>query len=911
MLRENLSINVTPGGVPVIIHISQYDIGLRTFVFSPYTSHGTFTPDAAAAATLEGTKPDGNVIIHNCEYNASTGEITYTVQEQLAAVPGKVWSKLTIRDTSGGVIGYAAIIWMVDMAGVEDGAIASDSDISALQEFIAEFGTINAYKAALDGALAAVGGPYVASTVAQMTDHTKVYVYTGSQTGYTAGHWYYWNGSAWTDGGVYQAAAVETDKTLTVADMAADAKATGNAVSANANNIYKKSSGKYTFSMFEQGLYNQTTGVKEDSTSYVRSVEKIPVTSNILVTVCDVPDGHARSDYGVRFASWDRFLNFLGITTQVSSDALVTSIPANAAYIAIEVISRTEAAITVSTAPAVNIGWFDLDLGGADFTEWIDHASYSSTNQRLSYGQNSAFSAKSMQVDPDLRYMVSSHSNTNIRNIYVWEFDSTNTFVKYTQVYHYTDGYYISIKPDATTKYIRISVNFTTGTYYDPGTVTIEESDAENLLPTFGLYTNETVQDPNDSSKTVTITWDSINGASITGVMSASWNNYQQRIYYDVNNLPDGIAPGDKLWFSLNNIDNLEGARGKLITKNVALAVIFFFGSTSNRTANKYIYETQELVVPENATGMQLVLRVQRGISNITLLPSGGREVTYVYDVDSVISDIHIYATKTDIDILGIINKNNLPCLVSFIDDDAESDLFCGRYYNACMHNGITGAYAVETDRLDEGVTTAATMLQYEQKGMGMLTHCTNQSSIYRAATEADIEACMADMVAAKRKMIERGFVTYNHFVIPYGTKSDDLRDLARYCGFDSAISTSDNVINHITDNDRYYIKRFGYLPEANYQSETGSRYNACLKLINEMIQNGSGWVIVTTHFCDDWSPAANQWQTYPYNTALDANGYEIGYTEFNDLITAIKATGAKIVPYTVGFNYFHSGARG
>ncbi len=237
MLRENLSINVTPGGVPVIIHISQYDIGLRTFVFAPYTSHGTFTPDAAAAATLEGTKPDGNIIVHNCEYNATTGEITYTVQEQLAAVTGKVWSKLTIRDTSGGVIGYAAIIWMVDMAGVEDGAIASDSDISALQEFIAEFGTINAYKAALDGALAAVGGPYVASTVSQMTDHSKVYVYTGSQTGYTAGHWYYWNGSAWTDGGVYQAAAVETDKTLTVADMAADAKATGDAVAELKNDL--------------------------------------------------------------------------------------------------------------------------------------------------------------------------------------------------------------------------------------------------------------------------------------------------------------------------------------------------------------------------------------------------------------------------------------------------------------------------------------------------------------------------------------------------------------------------------------------------------------------------------------------------------------------------------------------------
>lgn len=259
MLRENLSINVTPGGVPVIIHISQYDIGLRTFVFSPYTSHGTFTPDAAAAATLEGTKPDGNIIVHNCEYNASTGEITYTVQEQLAAVSGKVWSKLTIRDTSGGVIGYAAIIWMVDMAGVEDGAIASDSDISALQEFIAEFGTINAYKAALDGALAAVGGPYVASTVSQMTDHTKVYVYTGSQTGYTAGHWYYWDGSAWTDGGVYQAAAVETDTTLTVSGMAADAKATGDQITELKNDIHDVAVATYKVTV-TKGVATNTSG---------------------------------------------------------------------------------------------------------------------------------------------------------------------------------------------------------------------------------------------------------------------------------------------------------------------------------------------------------------------------------------------------------------------------------------------------------------------------------------------------------------------------------------------------------------------------------------------------------------------------------------------------------------------------
>ena len=48
-----------------------------------------------------------------------------------------------------------------------------------------------------------VGTPLVASDSSEMTDHTKIYVYVGSQTGYTYGHWYYWDGNAWVDGGVY------------------------------------------------------------------------------------------------------------------------------------------------------------------------------------------------------------------------------------------------------------------------------------------------------------------------------------------------------------------------------------------------------------------------------------------------------------------------------------------------------------------------------------------------------------------------------------------------------------------------------------------------------------------------------------------------------------------------------------
>lgn len=77
------------------------------------------------------------------------------------------------------------------------------------------------------------GAPATASTVAAMTDTSKIYVYTGSESGYTKGDWYYNNGSSWVSGGVYNSAAVETDTSLSVSGAPADAKVTGDAI----NNI--------------------------------------------------------------------------------------------------------------------------------------------------------------------------------------------------------------------------------------------------------------------------------------------------------------------------------------------------------------------------------------------------------------------------------------------------------------------------------------------------------------------------------------------------------------------------------------------------------------------------------------------------------------------------------------------------
>lgn len=96
-------------------------------------------------------------------------------------------------------------------------------------------GQLEATRVDLNNMRAAVGSPLTAATTSAMTDTSKIYVYTGTTTTvssvtFTAGNWYYHDGTKWQLGGTYNETALETDTTLTVSGAAADAKVTGDKV---------------------------------------------------------------------------------------------------------------------------------------------------------------------------------------------------------------------------------------------------------------------------------------------------------------------------------------------------------------------------------------------------------------------------------------------------------------------------------------------------------------------------------------------------------------------------------------------------------------------------------------------------------------------------------------------------------
>lgn len=79
--------------------------------------------------------------------------------------------------------------------------------------------------------------PQTVTTVSEMSDTNKIYVYMGSESGYITGNWYYYNKNTnqWKSGGQY-ASGILIDDTLTQRGQAANAYETGLRISALENN---------------------------------------------------------------------------------------------------------------------------------------------------------------------------------------------------------------------------------------------------------------------------------------------------------------------------------------------------------------------------------------------------------------------------------------------------------------------------------------------------------------------------------------------------------------------------------------------------------------------------------------------------------------------------------------------------
>ena len=147
--RQNIKLNLVPGGVPPVLNVSQYDSAYDVH-FTIYNGAQLFEIPDDVSIQFQETKRDGNGFTVGATKSAQTGQCYIWMQEQMSAVPGDQICELVLTNTTEDQIGTANFIMRVEPAALSKNTVISESEIAYANQVLAQLGSVAAYKAQLD-----------------------------------------------------------------------------------------------------------------------------------------------------------------------------------------------------------------------------------------------------------------------------------------------------------------------------------------------------------------------------------------------------------------------------------------------------------------------------------------------------------------------------------------------------------------------------------------------------------------------------------------------------------------------------------------------------------------------------------------------------------------------------------------
>lgn len=122
---QNTELNIVPGGIIPVVHVSQYDVD-RVLTFNLYDRNSEASLASGTTAVIEGTKPDGNGFQYAATITGNTVTVNTTIQ--MTVLSGTVDCKIVLRNGSQ-VIGTALFIMDVEKAGINENTPMSETDL--------------------------------------------------------------------------------------------------------------------------------------------------------------------------------------------------------------------------------------------------------------------------------------------------------------------------------------------------------------------------------------------------------------------------------------------------------------------------------------------------------------------------------------------------------------------------------------------------------------------------------------------------------------------------------------------------------------------------------------------------------------------------------------------------------------
>lgn len=133
----NKLLDMTPGAVSTIVHVSQYDDDF-SIVFTLVCADGTFTLESGTTAEIRGTKKSGTGYSATATVNVSAKTVTVTGNKQMTVSAGENIFEITLYK-SNKELNSVNFILMVERAALDMDTITDETvvrELDALEAFV-------------------------------------------------------------------------------------------------------------------------------------------------------------------------------------------------------------------------------------------------------------------------------------------------------------------------------------------------------------------------------------------------------------------------------------------------------------------------------------------------------------------------------------------------------------------------------------------------------------------------------------------------------------------------------------------------------------------------------------------------------------------------------------------------------
>ena len=134
MITINTILDMRPGAVPKIIHLSQYDSDF-SLVFRLHASFGTLNIESGTTAEIRGTKKSGTGYSASATLNTTNNTVTVAGDAQMTAVAGQnIYEIVLIKNNK--VLGSANFILLVERAALDADTITDATVLRNLEAIV-------------------------------------------------------------------------------------------------------------------------------------------------------------------------------------------------------------------------------------------------------------------------------------------------------------------------------------------------------------------------------------------------------------------------------------------------------------------------------------------------------------------------------------------------------------------------------------------------------------------------------------------------------------------------------------------------------------------------------------------------------------------------------------------------------